>query len=97
MKSMMPRSSASLDEYALAWVTVASRASALRSRRSEIARMKARVSSMTLRSRVEGRSSPEPLMGEAAPMLVVGSMTAKLAAAVMKVPAEAACAPEGVT
>ena len=36
-------------------------------------------------------------MGAAAPMLVLGAMTAKLAAAVMKVPAEAARAPGGDT
>ena len=59
--------------------------------------MKARVSSFTFLASVSGRSSPEPLMGEAAPMLVAGAMTAKLAATVMKVPAEAACAPEGET
>ena len=46
---------------------------------------------------MSSRSSPVEDTGLAAPMLVPGAMTAKLAAAVIKVPADPALAPPGVT
>ena len=60
-------------------------------------RMKARVSSLTFRERVEGISRPSDMIGVAAPMFVPGAITAKLAAATKKVPADAALAPAGET
>ena len=69
----------------------------MRSRACAMLRMKALVSALILRERVDGMSPPSDLTGEAAPMVVPGAMTAKLAAAVMKVPADAARAPAGPT
>ena len=60
-------------------------------------RMKARVSSSIFRASVSGRSAPPAPTAAAAPMLVPGAITAKLAAAATKVPAEAALAPAGDT
>ena len=55
------------------------------------------MSSLTLSLSVGGSSPPDELTGDAAPMLVAGAITAKLAATVMNVPADAACAPAGET
>ena len=52
---------------------------------------------VTLLASVSSRSSLVEETGVAAPMLVPGAMTAKLAAAVMNVPAEPARAPRGET
>ena len=62
-----------------------------------MARMSAAAALVALSDRVSGRSSPPLPTGVAAPMLVLGAITATCAAAVMKVPAEAACAPRGET
>jgi NAD(P)-dependent dehydrogenase (short-subunit alcohol dehydrogenase family) len=55
------------------------------------------LSSITLRIRSSGMSSPPPATGVAAPMFVPGAITATLLAIVMKVPALAALAPGGAT
>jgi hypothetical protein len=97
IRSMTFRSSASLAVYAVASLTVRSRASALRSRLSAMPRNKAAASSVALRWSVSGRSSPPASTTEAAPMLVVGAIAATPAAATMNVPADAAWAPSGQT
>ena len=97
IRSITPSSRASSAEYAVARSTVSSRASALRLRAWAMLRMKALVSALILRESVGGMSPPSDLTGEAAPMVVPGAMTAKWAAAVMKVPADAARAPAGPT
>ena len=94
---MMSASSASKAEKDLALSTVSSSALALRPRPWAMLRIKAAASWVALDARVSGRSCPPPATGEAAPMLVAGAMAATCAAAVMKVPAEAARAPDGAT
>ena len=97
MKSTKLDSTASSAVKETALSTVASSFSALRPRSVAMLRISAAASLKTLDLRVSGRSSPEDPTGLAAPMLVPGAMTAKVAAAVMNVPAEAACAPRGDT
>ena len=62
-----------------------------------MARTSARPSSSILRASVDSRSPPLPSTAAAAPMFVPGAIAATFAAAVTKVPAEAACAPRGET
>ncbi len=66
-------------------------------RGSATALAKETVASSTFLPRSPSMSSPVPVIGVAAPMLVVGAIAATWAAMAMKVPAEAACAPGGKT
>ena len=97
MKSTTFPSTASWALYDAASLTVASSNSWLRPRSWAMLRIRAAASFSTLLARVSSRSSPVDETGVAAPMFDPGAMTAKLAAAVIKVPADPACAPRGET
>ena len=60
-------------------------------------RISAAASFSTLLAKVSPKSCPVDDTGVAAPMFVPGAITAKLAAAVMNVPADPARAPAGDT
>ena len=76
---------------------VSVRASAFRPRVAAISRMKAAASCVAFCLTSSGRSPPAPDTGDAAPMFVTGAIAATCADAAMKVPADAALAPEGET
>ena len=97
MKSTILFSTASSAEYDLASVTVSSSALEFLFLLTAILLMNALVSSLIFSPRVFGKSFPPLATGDAAPIFVPGAITAKLAATVMKVPAEAAWAPGGDT
>ena len=59
-------------------------------------RIKAAASFSTLLASVSSMSSPVDEIGAAAPILEPGDITAKLAAAAIKVPADPALAPLGI-
>ena len=97
MKSTTFNSTASRALKDEAFLTVSSSLSWLRPRSWAMLRIRAAASFSTLLARVSPKSCPPEATGVAAPILVPGAITAKLAAAVMKVPAEPALAPLGET
>jgi hypothetical protein len=83
--------------YERASVTVVIAQSTLRSRSSRMPRSRASVSCITFSPSAPSMSSPSPVIGVAAPMLVPGAISATWPAMVMNVPALAARAPGGAT
>ena len=96
-KSTILNSTASLALNEAASLTVSSSFSSLRPRSWAMLRISAAAAFSILLARVSSKSRPVEETGVAAPMLVPGAMTAKLAAAVINVPAEPAPAPCGET
>src|SRR4029453_17775794 len=97
MKSTIWASTASEALKDTALRTVTSSLSPLRPRSWAMLRMRAAASLVTFSWRVPPMSPPVADTGDAAPMLVPGAIAAKLAAAKMNVPADAARAPLGAT
>lgn len=95
-KSTTLSRTASVSLIATACRTAASAQRTLRWRCAATVRAKAAASLVTLRASVES-SGPCMEMGVAAPMFVPGDMAAMSQAITMNTPAEAACAPLGVT
>ena len=78
-------------------LTISSKRSAFLPRVSAIDLIKLAASLVILIPNVSGKSPPVIVTGLAAPIFVPGAITAKLAAAVIKVPADPALAPCGLT
>ena len=97
MKSTTFSSTASVAVKEAALRTVSSSFSWLRPRVWAMLRIRAAASLVTLLAMVSSSFWPPDATGVAAPMLVPGAITAKWAAAVIKVPAEPARAPGGET
>ena len=83
--------------YSVALVTIRWASTGLRPWSMAIDRIWARESLITLRRRSQPMFWPEESIGAAAPMWVVGAITARSDAMVITAPAEAARAPAGVT